>query len=142
MQNKTLTFSKRSDIMAKKNMFDEMFPTRSKPITTSSDIKSLSVGNEKKIIEMLEKLNQQGRGHIALWLRLDLEEKTRLYDEYGADRVVIDEDYDGNYEVYYSNPEGEHLDDVKGSPFSTREEAARNARQIADEYKLGLVDLL
>mgnify|MGYP003628897681 CR=1 FL=1 len=126
--------------MAKKNMLDEMFPTRSKPITTSSDIKALSVGNEKEIIEMLEKLNQQGRNHIALWLRLDLEEKTRLYDEYGADRVVIDENYDGDYEVYYSNPEGEHLDDI--GTFTHRKAAAAHARSIADENKLGLVDLL
>lgn len=56
------------------------------------------------------------------------------------DRVVVDEDFDGNYEVYFSNPQGDHLDDI--GTFETRQEASKKARSVADELQLGLVELL
>jgi len=43
---------------------------------TADDVKSLSVGGEREIIEMLEALTiQNSRTHVELWLRLFREER-------------------------------------------------------------------
>ena len=58
----------------------------------------------------------------------------------GVDRVVLDENYDGEYEVYYSNPEGDQLDTVwKGSDANY---ALYVLDAQADNFQLGRVVLL
>ena len=43
---------------------------------TAADVKSLSVGGEREIIEMLEALPiQNSRTHVELWLKLFREER-------------------------------------------------------------------
>jgi len=60
-----------------------------------------------------------------------------------ADRIVLDEDFDGNAVVYFGAKGGDQLTYiVKGESKLNKTQAAGFARRYADHYELPLFDLL